>query len=524
MMLPNAEIRLYNNIPFSDYTNQMLFNNLQEQKDWFNSQDYIFSDNNSVTPYSEGILRVDGNSEQYYSVNYISFKNSSYGEKWFYGFVTKVEWLSEKVSLIHYEIDVFNTWFYDLEFKESFIERETVESDLVGEHTIPEGLETGPYTTSQEKNILSSDLSVYMMVTEVKWEYKEEWWDQEKVIDLSPYFQIKPSRIGGFPISCYVAKFGTLNSLNTTALNTILDAYAQYGKSDSVVAIFTAPTEFVSTSSEVRTSFHSLAANFMEGYSPKNSKLMTYPYSTLVLQAGGSTTELRYELFNTVPQLKVIGGFGANLQVLGIPLFYENQKENMMYSMAIKDFPLLPYNRNYYENWLAQNKNSIGLSNTIATAGAIGGVATSLLTGNVFSGIASIGGAAATIANNMMATDKAKITPDTMNGTVNASDLIAIIGKSGFYSYCRHITPQYAKSIDDYFSRFGYKVNVSKVPNLKSRKYWNYIKINDPILVGNIPSSDLREIKRIFNDGITLWHDEFYFGDYSQNNEIIGKE
>ena len=68
---------------------------------------------------------------------------------------------------------------------------------------------------------------------------------------------------------------------------------------------------------------------------------------------------------------------------------------------------------------------------------------------------------------------------------------------------------------------FGYKVNSLKVPELHTRRNWNYIKTIDINIIGDIPQADLQEIKSLFNNGITLWHNPSTFLDYSQSNNII---
>lgn len=68
---------------------------------------------------------------------------------------------------------------------------------------------------------------------------------------------------------------------------------------------------------------------------------------------------------------------------------------------------------------------------------------------------------------------------------------------------------------------YGYKVNNVKLPNITGRRNWNYVKTLDCNLLGEIPQEDLEELKQIFNNGVTFWHNPSSFLDYSQNNAII---
>ena len=83
------------------------------------------------------------------------------------------------------------------------------------------------------------------------------------------------------------------------------------------------------------------------------------------------------------------------------------------------------------------------------------------------------------------------------------------------------IKQEYAKVIDTFFDMFGYKVNIVKLPNLTGRTNWNYVKTIGANIEGDIPENDLNEIKTIFNNGVTLWHNPSTYLDYSQSNNIL---
>ena len=82
---------------------------------------------------------------------------------------------------------------------------------------------------------------------------------------------------------------------------------------------------------------------------------------------------------------------------------------------------------------------------------------------------------------------------------------------------------EYAKIIDDFFSRFGYKINEIKTPNLASRTQFNYIKVggSDNLISGQIPSNDLDTINGLCRRGICIFHNTTNFGDYTINNPIV---
>ena len=73
------------------------------------------------------------------------YKNETYSNKWFYAYITNMEYVNDNMTLITIQTDVFQTWQFDILYKKMFVEREHVSNDTVGLHTIPEGLETGDY-------------------------------------------------------------------------------------------------------------------------------------------------------------------------------------------------------------------------------------------------------------------------------------------------------------------------------------------------------------------------------------------
>ena len=112
----------------------------------------------------------------------------------------------------------------------------------------------------------------------------------------------------------------------------------------------------------------------------------------------------------------------------------------------------------------------------------------------------------------------ARTVPPQAHG--NASGMSGTV--LGSYKVSFYIAiPNYkmTKKIDEYFDMYGYKVDMLAVPNYKTRKYWNYIKCASfNADTTTIPGDDYDTIKKIFERGITFWHDPLVFLDYSQDN------
>lgn len=117
------EVRLYKYVPFSiDYKNIIDFDDVASQSAYFNSLP-----NREYTQLTytrdNGVIKVKGNREELLDYNYMSFTNLNYSDKTFYAFITKVEYVSPEVSKVYFVVDEWQTWCFDITFKESFIER-----------------------------------------------------------------------------------------------------------------------------------------------------------------------------------------------------------------------------------------------------------------------------------------------------------------------------------------------------------------------------------------------------------------
>ena len=90
-----------------------------------------------------------------------------------------------------------------------------------------------------------------------------------------------------------------------------------------------------------------------------------------------------------------------------------------------------------------------------------------------------------------------------------------------FAVYKHSIRPEYARIIDDYFSAYGYAVKTIKTPNTNGRTNWNYVKTIGSAIHADIPQDACDHINKMFDNGITLWHNASTFRDYSQANTIV---
>lgn len=141
---PNTDIRLLKT-PFEiDNRNQLTFANVGAQTSYFLSLPHLEEDNCSYQR-KDNVIRFPAHIDNIINYNYVMYKNENYTNKWFYAFITNMEYLNDNVTLISIATDCFQTWQFDIVYKKMFVEREHVSNDEIGLHTVPEGLETGEY-------------------------------------------------------------------------------------------------------------------------------------------------------------------------------------------------------------------------------------------------------------------------------------------------------------------------------------------------------------------------------------------
>ena len=106
----------------------------------------------------------------------------------------------------------------------------------------------------------------------------------------------------------------------------------------------------------------------------------------------------------------------------------------------------------------------------------------------------------------------------------NTADVNFLNGDSGFSAYRLRCRTENLKIIDSYFSRFGYKINETKTPNLSHRQNFNYVEIGSSECIGygnGVPSKHMENINNAFRKGVTIWKNHSNLGNYSVSNNII---
>jgi hypothetical protein len=158
--LSGTNIRLLSGVPFSnDFKHSRWFDTSTAQEDYFLGKTVVHSMTENTFQKIEGrnFISVNQNIDALWGVNYVMFQNSAYNVKWFYGFVTKLEYKNKTTTYVHFEIDVLQTWMFTMNFKPSYVVREhcplweTDGSPVI--NTVDEGLNYG--TNYETVNVLN---------------------------------------------------------------------------------------------------------------------------------------------------------------------------------------------------------------------------------------------------------------------------------------------------------------------------------------------------------------------------------
>lgn len=188
-IIPNSEVRLIKNVPFSNnYKNVIQFNDKTSQENYFKSLPNILADDFKYVR-NNGIIKVPYYRDEILEYNYLMFKNKAYGDKYFYAFITNISYINPNTSAISFELDVFQTWFMDVQFKPSYVEREHCQrwnSDGTPViNTIPEGLDYG------SEYVYKGHTRLYDKTNnnKIKWLVIASTIDEEDLIGEYPEFQ-----------------------------------------------------------------------------------------------------------------------------------------------------------------------------------------------------------------------------------------------------------------------------------------------------------------------------------------------
>lgn len=480
--------------------------------------------------------------------NYIAFQNTDYSNKWFFAWIDDVIYKGNKNTEITFTVDAWSTWYDKWQKKTCFINRQHVNDDTIGLHTIPENLDVGDVV--QERNTEDTaygNTFGYWIAVASNWKIKDdstgtELTDSDKGAQYSGVTVYDNTVFGTQLFFFNITGISSFKDLVAFLLRTNAD-----GHIEDVQNIFILPDVAVDQSKLERHSalvvndentfiFYTMSYDMspekfnteinkitsFSDYTPKNNKCFVYPYNYLFVSNNqGSNNIYRYEDFNTEKcvfenQFSIaIGGSGRI-----VPKNYKGMSTNDDEALALGKYPTCAWSSDAFTNWLTQNSVNMAVSlgltaGSVATTIATGGATASTIAGAVMT-------TASTIGNTIGQFRQASLLPNINGGQANG-DVIWSCNRNVFSFRQMRAKTEYLKIIDDYFTRFGYAIRKLEVPNITGRKYWNYIEIgsNEEIGYGEVPSKFMDTINNACRRGVTVWHNHANIGNYNLNNNIV---
>lgn len=575
---PSGTIR-FGSVPWDNgYVNVRLYTDLSTQTNDISSRLTITSNDYAYIGRNRR-LKVSIPADRLYHCNYCMYRNSSLTDGWIYCFVSDVKYVNDSTSEVALETDVFQTYLFGVDWTipPCFIERATVASEDSKYLLTPEPDFPLVYTTDGETDCYfrSDATSGFIIMSASEPE------ENDSVIDdiLNPqgyYAKPAPIKVGwGIPMGCsfYYCPRDTSGG-DSESLQAFLNKMNFAGSVESVVAVYSIPN-FAATGLQpgwIDTPPYQLlevqpATGFtapargttVDGYTPRNSKVLYYPYTFLRLtDFNGSTSELRYELMDSLA-IEVLYAPLPTCKAFVYPLSYMG-KSGVDVGIVTDCGALGSWTNQQYQNWLAQNAGTIALSVAgIALAGASGvssiaSASRTLSAGKVATasgpaytgaslaqagaldaaGRVSLGiGAqqAGSLAAQMV---NASHQPRTTKGQADSS-LTFATGIQGVVAERVCVKAEIAEQIDEFFDRWGYAVERIEPVDITSRPAFNYVKTQGaaprssnvgagssaPFTRGRgTPAEALDVIRRAFDNGVTFWHTTGNFGDFSQSNGV----
>ena len=433
--------------------NQLTFANATAQHNYFNGLQKIGFDDFTYQR-KDGTIRVPALYDDIINYNYVMYRNDAYSNKWFYAFIEGMEYLNDNVTLVKIKSDTFQCWQFDLTYKRTFVEREHVNDDTPGLHTVPEGLELGEYeiVDLRDSPLWDAGLGTENFIPC----FCVTAFPPNKVSNLQSNGRAKGDNgyIGGVYSTLHF--FSPLNNVGADA---IIKAYEDDNDitTDAIINVYMIPKCCVNYLSNDFTTIDGVEIgalyNFYEtdtfqlqqpsvlaeDYHPVNKKLLSYPYSYFyVTNKSGEDIDYRYEDF----PFETIQGNTARTMTykkkivpstsISAKLYFTNYKSyssdntegTQMYTYGIRygKLPVCAWTTDYYTNWLTQNGVNVGVNLATGIASSATAIVGGAVTGNAGSAVNGAIGLASTIGNTIGQIHQAKTVPPQAHGDINTGD------------------------------------------------------------------------------------------------------
>ena len=346
------------------------------QSDYFNGLSSKLTFNNLMfRRYGSNAIKIQINCQKLLDYTYMRFKNTRTFEegtpvvdvdysKWFYCFITGIDYVNENTSVIYYEIDVMQTWFIqDGTIEPCMVLREHVNDDTFGNNLEEEpcGSEVYDYDfitdcSNTDPNTHITDFGSYNLVAQSSGAT-----DTDKHIIQGQFTGCK----------YYWHKCDSIGEANTAfaaIANNMLGGWSVNTQSEDLIDLYLVPAFCCpdDMDSPQQLDYHSprvpenqqhaiTRPTAYDSYTPKNNKLFMYPFSYLMLSTHkGDTAMYRWEYFDgQYPEFRYVGTMLGGGEINCYPLAYNGIANNFDAGLTMDNFPKCAYSFDAYQAWVA---------------------------------------------------------------------------------------------------------------------------------------------------------------------------
>lgn len=552
-------------------------NNLATIKFTMGNCSYIRKDKVIMVDRNADVLDAAG-------VNYCRYINPDYSsDHYFYAFVESIEYVAPQTSRLHIRTDCFMTYFHKIIPNECFVEREHVLDDRYFAEVMPENVgggelfkqttyrllgdninndETNYYAAfnvaSTAADLQAAGLDVITSNYKVGGSITGTFWYGVEILNVTKFSDYLVSHNITILSITQIPKLASL----LRAQPTTIDGMVVYTVRDPIgpVTPETCYIDFhldggnITYSGTIgpRTDFYVDVTPLLSDldYYYNNRKIYTYPFMAFELftHDGGSTVLIPQDTcysfmgsagnrWGYVIKDSLIGG--SNVTETADVAFMSggNYETYPMASMSFSRFPTISVSSDSYAQFVARNENAIKFQKAVAIrdktwkeAKAVeGGIAGTI--GSVMQG--SIKGAVDSLANAgygmISAGDQVDAIEAKMRDQRNAPDgtigqpsdgTLYELNKLGVYFGFRGQSTDNRHMADQFFDRYGYRVNRVKMPQWNSRPKFNYVKTAGANISGEIPENDKEIINNLLDTGLTVWHAVGDYGVFDGRNNL----
>lgn len=558
---PNSTVKLLKGVPLdTSYRNTVVWDSLTAQVNGFSAFTKHTLTKQSYQRINKGVFRCEKSADACYDCNYMMFQNTAYGNKWFYAFINKVEYINDSMCQIVFTLDIIQTWYNEWSFESCFVERETTATDGMFEHLINENFNLSDYVvTSYSPNVCAFNSSTttgtvaIVLTTERK---VDGVWKRSTAYEC-----------GNVVSSLFIFGFDLANGLTT--LNDFINQYEEDGKSNAILSVYSVPRyilqDFTWTNggliyntstkgyTQLDINVNNVYPQNLNGYAPKNKKLLSSPFCVVEVTNNNGSSQL-YNVQDLIYEEDNSLKFTANCTIMpnGEIWIYPNHYKGIIgdsnVAVSASNYPQGIISYDYFQNWWASEK--IGFTaktvnnvvngatrilatpfnslNKITAVPMLDGSVSIGAEGSVTSAVRSLGNATlGTVSDIIQDTvseigsiTQADIVPSQVIGNTSGFNMLLATGKFDFTVTLRTLRKDVAQQIDDYFTVYGYKVDTLKVPTVRNRPHWTYIKTKGCNIKGSMPADDIATIEDIVDNGITFWRNINEVGNYSLDNSV----